>query len=55
MASKDEEYDYQIVGKQNLNEDTQSRIEINTMENESMIVNEGDVKDELDNTIQMLH
>lgn len=50
-----EEYDYDICykkGKQNTNADALSRIEINAFENESLIVNTGDLDDELENIIQ---
>lgn len=50
-----EEFDYEIKykkGKQNLNADALSRVEIHPMENESMIGNPGDIDDEINQYIE---
>lgn len=52
---KMEEFDYEIrykKGKQNLNADALSRIEINLTEEESIIGNPGDINDEIDKYLQ---
>lgn len=46
-----EDYDYKME-KENTNADALSRIEINVLENESLLVNTGNLDDEIENYIQ---